>query len=123
MTMTSQEREPTLGGFVEAAAQIAGASAMLVVNLLEHVEELVGDAVEDAVDVARECTELWDAAAAQATEISRAVGAAPRFARIAGELLRIIAAYRWHAAVVQTRMEWLGTDDETLDALHMRSAE
>jgi predicted unusual protein kinase regulating ubiquinone biosynthesis (AarF/ABC1/UbiB family) len=112
-----------MADFLAAAADIAGASAALVTNLLQHVEELVEDVVDDAVGVARDCAGLWDVAAEQAADVARAVNAAPRFARVAGELARIITAYRWHAAVTQTRMEWLGSDAEPLDALHERSAE
>jgi predicted unusual protein kinase regulating ubiquinone biosynthesis (AarF/ABC1/UbiB family) len=104
---------------------VAAASAALVTNLLDHVEELVGDAVVDAANVARQCGALWDVATERVTALADVVHAAPRFTRVAGELLRIIAAYRWHLAVSRPRAELLGTaaDAAALDALHARSAE
>jgi hypothetical protein len=115
-TSTSrQANEAHAGNLFGAAIDIAGASATLVANLLEHVERLVGDVTDDAVDVARQCTGLWEVASERVTEVARAVRATPRFARVAGELLSIVAAYRWHEAVARTRMEWLGADAEGLD--------
>ena len=113
------------GGLFSAAADVAATSAALVANLLGHVEQLVGDAVVDAASVARRCGGLWDVTAERAAELASALNATPRFARIAGELLRIIAAYRWHAAVSRPRAELLGAaaDAEALEALHARSAE
>ena len=98
MTSTQCEATEPAGAFA-AVADVAGASATLVVNLLGHVEQLVGDAVDDALDVARECTELWEVTTERVNDVARAMRAAPRFARIAGELIRIIAAYRWHAVL------------------------
>jgi len=121
--MTSPRASESAADLGTAAADLAGASAALVANLLQHVEELVDDIVADASGVARECTDLWGIAAGRAAEVAGTVRAAPRFVRVAGELLRIIAAYRWHGTVDQARMEWLGADVEGLDDLHTRSAE
>ncbi len=125
MTTSNRASDGTAAGVFATAAEVASASTALVTNLLGHVEQLVGDIVVDAVGVARESAELWDAVCERATEVNRAVRAAPRFARIAGELLRIIAAYRWHAAVSRPRAELFGAaaDGDALEALHARSAE
>lgn len=125
MTNLHQSETEDAAGLFAAAADVVGASGALVANLLLHVEQLVADAAGDAADVARECAGLWDAAAARATDVARAVRAAPRFSRLTGELLRIIAAYRWHAALSRPRTELLGAaaDLEALEALHVRSAE
>jgi predicted unusual protein kinase regulating ubiquinone biosynthesis (AarF/ABC1/UbiB family) len=121
--ITSTQREATEpAGAFAAVADVAGASATLVVNLLGHVEQLVGDAVDDALDVARECTELWEVTTERVNDVARAMRAAPRFARIAGELIRIIAAYRWHAAI-SGGAESSDSDAAALDALHAHSAE
>jgi predicted unusual protein kinase regulating ubiquinone biosynthesis (AarF/ABC1/UbiB family) len=123
MTTSTQREATEAAGPFAAVADVAGASAALVVNLLENVEQLVGDAVDDALGVARECTELWDVATERANDVARAMRAAPRFARIAGELIRIIAAYRWHAAINGAPADSIDGDSATLDALHARSAE
>jgi len=125
MPTTTTDRSGAPQGALSAAADLAAASAALVANLLEHVEALVGDVATDAADVGRECLDLWDAAAARATAVADAVRAAPRFGRVAGELLRIIAEYRWHAAISRPRAAWLGAeaDATALAALHGRNAE
>lgn len=112
-------------GLFAGAADLAAASAALLHNLLGHVEQLVGDAVVDANRVARECSELWDLAADRASDLARTCSVTPRFARITGTLLRIIAEYRWHFAISRPRTELLGdaADAAALAALHERSAE
>lgn len=98
---------------VDAAAAVLAAGADLIGNLLARLDRLVADAARDARVVAADAAELWDAMAAGAQGLSRAVRGAPRFARVAGELLRLAAAYRWHAAS--------GAGD--LESLHQRHAE
>jgi predicted unusual protein kinase regulating ubiquinone biosynthesis (AarF/ABC1/UbiB family) len=122
--MNSSSRHPQAGIFA-SAADLATASAALLHNFLAHVEQLLGDAVDDASRVARECTELWDLAAERVSDVARAVSVTPRFARIAGELLRIVAEYRWQLAISRPRAELLGdaADAAALAALHERSAE
>jgi hypothetical protein len=117
--------EDPIEGIAAAAFEVAAATASLVSNLLTHVEHLVGDVVADAGDVVRNGGDLWDVTAERAEDIGRAVAATPRFARIAGELLRIIAAYRLHFAVTATRAELRGAaaEAEALEALHTWSAE
>ena len=103
-------------GIAAAAFEVAAATASLVSNLLTHVEHLVGDVVADASDVVRNGSDLWDVAAERAEDIGRVVTATPRFARIAGELLRIIAAYRLHFAVTAPRAELRGAAAEARNA-------
>ncbi|MEO8602019.1 MAG: AarF/UbiB family protein [bacterium] len=124
MTTTTDHSSWRDGAFA-AAVDVAAAAAVLVANLLAHVEELVGDAVADAAGVARECGGLWDAASEQATAVADAVRAAPRFARVAGELARVVAEYRWQAALSRPRAELCGTtaDNAAFAALHERNAE
>jgi ubiquinone biosynthesis protein len=113
------------GGVFASAADVVEASAAMVANLLGHVEQLVGDLVGDAVGLARDCEDLWDATTRRAGEVAHAASAAPRFARLAGELLYVISAYRWHRAISRPRAELLGesADAAALEALHVRSAE
>jgi ubiquinone biosynthesis protein len=112
-------------GTWSAAADLASATASLIGNVLEHVEALVGDVVADAVDVGREARDLWDVVGVGAAAVADAVRAAPRFARVSGELLRLVAEYRLHAAISRPRAELMGAaaDAEALAALHARSAE
>jgi ubiquinone biosynthesis protein len=90
-------------------------------NLLAHVERLTTDVLRDAVTVADEATDLWEAVTVRATEVSLALRGTPRFARVAGEMLRVIAAYRWHAATGDLFAD--STREESLADLHERSAE
>jgi ubiquinone biosynthesis protein len=115
-----QTTEDTAGIF-DAVADGMAAAASLIGNLLEHVERLAADAVRDAGAVADEASDLWEALTARATEVSLAVRGAPRFARVAGEMLRLVAAYRWHAATADLLAD--SPADEALAALHERSAE
>ncbi|MDX2169368.1 MAG: AarF/UbiB family protein [Deltaproteobacteria bacterium] len=112
-------------GAWSAAADLASATVTLMGNLLAHVEALVGDVVVDATDVGREARDLWTAVGAGAAAVADVVRAAPRFARVSSELLRLVAEYRLHAAISRPRAEWLGrgADDAALAALHARSAE
>jgi ubiquinone biosynthesis protein len=125
--MATNRSRPVDNGWpaLEAAVEMLDAGANLIGNLLDHVERLTNDVARDARAVAREAGDLWEAAAARAIEFSHLVRGVPRFARVAGELLRIILTYRWHAAIGGPRRELLGTraDAEALDVLHERNAE
>jgi ubiquinone biosynthesis protein len=122
--MPSTDRAEARGSFA-AVLDVASAAAGLVSNALEHLESLVSDAAADAAVVARECRGLWEAAAEQTATIADAVRAVPRFARVAAELGRVVAEYRWHSALSRPRREWLGdaADTTALQALHARNAE
>lgn len=111
-----------VGGVVDAIADALMAGAGLVGNLLARVERLAADAARDADAVAREATGLWDVVAARLEAVAQAVRGTPRFARVAGELLRIVAAYRWHATVRVPFAAVFRESPET-EALHERSAE
>lgn len=113
--------EPT-AGIVDAVADVVSAGAGLIATLAGRIERLAADAARDADVVAREATGLWDALETRLDEIARAVRAAPRFARVAGELLRIVAAYRWHAAV-RVPFAAIFRESPATDALHARHAE
>jgi predicted unusual protein kinase regulating ubiquinone biosynthesis (AarF/ABC1/UbiB family) len=121
--MMNPEPRTTEGaaGVLDAVADGMAAAAHLVGNLLAHVERLTTDVVRDAVTVADEATDLWEAVTARATEVSLALRGTPRFARVAGEMLRVIAAYRWHAATGDLFTD--ATREESQAALHERSAE
>ncbi|MFN8642664.1 MAG: AarF/UbiB family protein [Candidatus Binatia bacterium] len=112
----------TLGGVVDAVADALVAGASLVGNLLGRVERLTADVTRDAEVVAREAGDLWTLVSARLEEIARAVRGAPRFARVASELLRIVASYRWHAAVRVPVAAVFRESPET-EALHQRNAE
>ena len=118
---SSRTSDPT-GGVVDAIADAIAAGAGLIGNLLARVERLAADAARDADSVAREATGLWDVVQTRLEEIARAVRGAPRFARVAGELLRIVAAYRWHTKIRVPFAAVFRESPET-EALHARSAE
>ncbi|HSP98221.1 MAG TPA: AarF/UbiB family protein [Candidatus Dormibacteraeota bacterium] len=120
MTNRGRQRTENAAGVFDAIADALAAGAELIGNLLADVERLAADASRDARTVASEASDLWDALALRAEELSLAVRGAPRFARVAAELLRVVAAYRWHAATG----DWIGDPDAgALAALHERSAE
>ncbi len=83
---------------IENAGRIVEASIDLVGNILDNVERLVSGVVRDSVDVARESEALYDAAGDSLEAVRDAVRATPRFARIVGEGLRLVASYRVHEA-------------------------
>jgi predicted unusual protein kinase regulating ubiquinone biosynthesis (AarF/ABC1/UbiB family) len=122
MANPSSRTSEAIGGAIDAVADALAAGVGLIGNLFAHLERLAADATRDAQAVTREATSLWDALAARLEEIARAVRGAPRFARVAGELLRIVAAYRWHATVRVPFAAVFRESPET-EALHQRSAE
>ncbi|MGH7790560.1 MAG: ABC1 kinase family protein [Candidatus Binatia bacterium] len=112
------------GAFGSGVLDAATASARLVATALAHVEQLLDDVTADSRRVARDATDLWSAASAGANAIADGVRAVPRFARLASELLSIVAAYRWQLTVAAARAEFgAGGDGAALAALHQRSAE
>jgi ubiquinone biosynthesis protein len=113
-----------VAGIFATVADVADASLTLVSNVVGHVERLVDDVARDAGGVAREVGDLWSVTSARAATLTSAVRAAPRFTRVVGEILRIVAAYRWQAAMSDMRADVLGaeTDAAALAALHARSA-
>jgi predicted unusual protein kinase regulating ubiquinone biosynthesis (AarF/ABC1/UbiB family) len=125
MMTSDRASEPAAAGLIATFAEVAGAVAALATDMGCNVVELADDAVADAIAVARECSGLWDAVWERAVAVVRVVRAAPRFTRVAGELLGIVAAYRWHAAVSRPRAELLGAAAAAaaLEALHVRCAE
>lgn len=122
--MTNRSRRATEGaaGAFDAGAGGLTAGAELVGHLLAHVERLASDATRDARAVAGEAVDLWDLLAARAGELALAARGVPRSARVAGELLQIVAAYRWHHAVRVPFAEIFRESPGT-EALHRRSAE
>jgi ubiquinone biosynthesis protein len=113
-----------VAGLFSTVADVADASLILVGNVVEHVEQLVEDVVRDAGGVAREVGDLWSVTSARAATAASALRAAPRFTRVVGEILRIVAAYRWQAAVSGVRSDVLGADADAaaIAVLHARSA-
>jgi ubiquinone biosynthesis protein len=88
------------------------------------MDRLAEGVVDDARDVAREVAALRESAAASFTRVRNGVGATPRFARVAGELLRLTSLYRAHAALHALGHEWLGDDVSALalERLHRANA-
>lgn len=81
----------------ELGARI-GLGAARLGRLLSHVGDLVDDLAADSAAVVREAERLRDAAYERSHTVRDAVRAAPRFARIASDLLLLVAAYRLHEA-------------------------
>ena len=120
MTNPGRQTTESASGVFDAVADAFSAGAELVGNLLAHVERLTADATRDARTVADEATDLWQALAGRAEQLALAARGAPRFARVATELLGVVASYRWHAATAGL----FGADaPEALAALHERTAE
>jgi ubiquinone biosynthesis protein len=103
-------------------AEIAASTAGLIADVLGNVERLVTGVVADAEGVARDARDLWAFGRARAETVAHTVRSAPRFARVAGELLRVAAEYRWHFAMAEARGERREAGAEALAALHARSA-
>jgi len=106
-------------------AEVIDASISLVRNAREGALRLVEGISDDAREVAREARALHRAAREEATRI-RVVGQAiPRGARVAGELLRVAAAYRLDAAVRPARAVFRGAraGEIARERLHHSNAE
>lgn len=108
-------------GLGASVAAVAGASFGLVLHAVERVERLVIDVVRDSREVARESEALYRVAAERAAALGGVLRATPRFARITGEVLRLVAAYR----VQRTRGELVSPERAAreLEALHRDAAE
>lgn len=100
---------------------VVGASATLIGNVVGHTERLVTDVVGDSVAVALEAEALYYEALAQAHAMHSFFSSTPRFSRILGETVRVIASYRlfYASSKHQTRIAAAAR----LDALHQVSAE
>jgi predicted unusual protein kinase regulating ubiquinone biosynthesis (AarF/ABC1/UbiB family) len=104
-------------------ASLADSTASLVTDVLGHVERLVTGVVADAEEVARDARNLWDFTREQATVFGHTVRSLPRFTRVAGELLRVAADYRWHFALAEARGGRREAEtQEALRAVHGRNA-
>jgi ubiquinone biosynthesis protein len=106
---------------LQAAARTADQAVSLIARCVGHVQRLVDDVRRDADAVARDSEALYAAIAERAVGMRDAVRASPRFARIVGEMLRLTASYRAHAA----RAEIVGEPaaSAALERLHRRNAE
>lgn len=124
MTNASPRTSPVEVGILANVAAVAEASVDLVGNVFGHVAQLVTDIAVDSTRVAREVTDLWDLGSRHAATLGDAVRAAPRFTRLATEILRLVAVYRWHGIISGPRTELLGADAdaEALAILHARNA-
>jgi hypothetical protein len=106
-------------------ADVIDASIVLVRNAREGALRLVEGITDDARDVVREARALRQVARHEATRIRDAGRAIPRGARVASELLRLVAAYRLDAAVRPARDVFRGVRAGELarERLHRLSAE
>ncbi|MDY6825147.1 MAG: AarF/UbiB family protein [Thermodesulfobacteriota bacterium] len=100
--------------------RMAHHSSNLVLNILGNTERLVNDIVRDAFDVTGEADALLADAWERADAVSTAIRSTPRFARIFGEFVRIVADYRLHS--VKARFLNADAAAQSLEALHRRSA-
>jgi predicted unusual protein kinase regulating ubiquinone biosynthesis (AarF/ABC1/UbiB family) len=87
-------------------------------NVTGNVDRLVNDALDDARHVARELEALADAAGSRGAELYELTRATPRFGRVVGEGLRLLALHRLAAA----RSALLGRPARADAALHARTA-
>jgi ubiquinone biosynthesis protein len=92
----------------------------LVQHTLDNVERLVSGLLGDSTELAREAEALYEAAQLRAATVSTTVRAAPRFARVLGEVVRLAAAYRLHR--VRSPLLDEAEAASALEALHERSA-
>ena len=121
---TATNSDPIADGIADFAGRIvavAGASLGLAAHVVGHVERLVVGVVADSREVAEQSEALYRIAAAQAVALGGVVRAAPRFARVTGEVLRLVALYR----VQRTRDELLSPERAAREReeLHRHAAE
>lgn len=79
---------------VARVARVVGASADLVSHVLRHVERLVADVTADSARVAAESQALYGVAMSRAASVRDAIRATPRFTKIVGEAVRLVALYK-----------------------------
>jgi ubiquinone biosynthesis protein len=120
----SSNPDPLSAGIADIAgriAAVAGASFELAAHVVERVERLVVGVVLDSREVAEQSEVLVRIAAEQASALGGVLRATPRFARVTGEVLRIVALYR----VQQTRDALLSPERAAREreALHRHAAE
>lgn len=110
-----------IGEIAGRIASIAGASVELAAHVVERVERLVVGVVADTREVAEQSEALYRVAAEQVAALNGVVRATPRFARVTGEVLRLVALYR----VQRTRDELLSPQRAAREreALHRHAAE
>jgi len=106
-------RDASFGAFGRLG-DIVSASIGLVRNVGENVDRLVSDVLGDARHVAREAEAFADVASVRAAELRDVARATPRFARIVGEGVRLLAVHRLAAA----RRALLGEDAPADASLH-----
>jgi len=106
---------------VSRVIRLADASVTLAGNLFGHVGQIVEEVVSDSLDVADAAGGFYAATLDGAATLRDAARAAPRFLRIATDLLWIATAYRFH----HSRAEFLSPTAarEKLERLHRDSAE
>ena len=106
--------------WAERIGTVVNASLDLVGNLLGNVDRLVDEVCRDSSGVARESAALYDSAGEQVGAIQAAIRATPRFTRIVGEGIRIVASYR----VLRSKAAMLSTEGAAaeLEALHRSNA-
>lgn len=115
-------------GFRAMASRLLGtfeAARDLVLNVVNHAERFGDDVLDDALDVAREFSALRNATRDSALRVRDGVRATPRFARVSGELLRLVATYRAEAVTRGTRSDLFGDDAvrDGLERLHRSNAD
>jgi predicted unusual protein kinase regulating ubiquinone biosynthesis (AarF/ABC1/UbiB family) len=93
----------------------------LVLNILTNTEKLVGDIIRDSFTIAGEVEEFYSLAWDRAASVNKAIRSTPRFTRIFGELIRIVATYRLH----NIKARFLPPDEaeRSLENLHRKNAE
>ena len=103
------------------AAGVVNRSLSLVLNILKNTGKLVDDIVRDSLDLSREAEALYAMARERAAALSPAIRSTPRFARIFGELTRMVVDYRIQA--LKSRFLSPTASARTLEALHRKNAE
>lgn len=118
-TATPPPTEPARSVW-DRAFRAIDASLGLVGTVIGRTERLVRDARRDSLAVRDESVALYAAAARSASTVREAVRATPRFARIVGAGLRVLATTRIH----RSRAEHLTPDEAraALDAVHEANA-
>ncbi|MEW6079521.1 MAG: AarF/UbiB family protein [Thermodesulfobacteriota bacterium] len=93
----------------------------LVFNILTNTEKLVGDIIRDSFIIAGEAETFYALAWDRAATVNKAIRSTPRFTRIFGELIRIVATYRLHT--LKARFLSPEEAERSLEKLHRKNAE